>query len=277
MTAIDLDHEYDNRGRVPEHPVILAGWARDAAEFRRQARGELQVPYGPGSRQRLDLFYPSGAVRGAVMFIHGGYWQSLGKDSLSHMAKGLVEPGIAVAMPGYDLCPQVRVAEIVEQIAAAAVTASRKLQTPMVVAGHSAGGHLAAEMMLRDWSGLEHEMGFDPFPAAYPVSGLFDLRPLLQTRVNIALQMDQEEAMRLSPVLRIPARRKRILAVVGSAESSEYHRQSSEFCEAWSSGGMEASCEFVAGANHFTIIAPLADPASRMVAQVLDLAAPERS
>lgn len=268
---VNLDAEYDNRGRVKEHPAIIDGWVRDAEAFRRQARCELDVPYGSGTRERFDVFLPSGPVRGGAMFIHGGYWQSLQKETFSHLANGLVAHGVAVVVPGYDLCPNVRIGDIVEQIAAAGAVAARKLRTPILLAGHSAGGHLAAEMMTRDWSTLEADLGFDPFPAAMPISGLFDLRPLIETRVNIALRMDDAEAERFSPLRRKPAKRGNILAVVGGDESSEYHRQTQALCDEWGRAGAVISPEVVPGANHFTIIGPLADPDSRLVAQALDL------
>ena len=34
MALIDYETEYNNRKRVPEHPEIIAGWARDAAAYR---------------------------------------------------------------------------------------------------------------------------------------------------------------------------------------------------------------------------------------------------
>ncbi len=268
---VNLDAEYDNRGRVKDHPAIIDGWGQDSEAFRRQARGELDVPYGSGARERFDVFLPSGPLRGAAMFIHGGYWQSLQKETFSHLANGLVTHGVAVVIPGYDLCPHVRIGDIVEQIASACAIAAWKLHTPILVTGHSAGGHLAAEMMTRDWSALEAELGFDPFPAAMPISGLFDLLPLVETRVNIALRMDEAEAERFSPLRRKPAKRKNILAVVGCDESSEYHRQTHALCDEWGRAGAVIASEVVPGANHFTVIAPLGDPDSRLVGQALDL------
>jgi hypothetical protein len=87
---MDLQAEYGNRARVHEHPAIIAGWARDAAAFRAAwPDADLGLPYGPGERERLDLFRPgSGEAWPAALFLHGGYWQALDRSFFSHMARG---------------------------------------------------------------------------------------------------------------------------------------------------------------------------------------------
>jgi arylformamidase len=116
--AVDYEAEYNNRARVPEHPQIFAAWARDAAAYRDEAAGErraeLGLPYGATTRQTIDLFSPAGgAAAPLALFIHGGYWRSLEPALFSHVARGLNGHGVAVA--GYDLCPQARIADIIGQ------------------------------------------------------------------------------------------------------------------------------------------------------------------
>jgi arylformamidase len=118
VTGIDYEVEYNNRARVPENPALMAGWARDAAAYR-EKRTPRRVSYGPGSRHLIDVFAGDGQDLGQaplVVFIHGGYWQALDGSSFSHMARGLNAHGVAVAVPTYDLCPQVSVAEIIEEM-----------------------------------------------------------------------------------------------------------------------------------------------------------------
>ncbi|MDJ1159433.1 alpha/beta hydrolase [Chelatococcus sp. SYSU_G07232] len=272
MSAIDYEAEYNNRARVPEHPGIIEGWARDAAAFRAGATAELGLAYGAGERCRLDLFLPAGdRGRAVVVFIHGGYWQALDRSFFSHMAQGLVAYGIPVAVPSYDLCPQVRIGDIVAEMRAACAFLRRRLQRPLVVAGHSAGGHLAACMLATDWPAIAPDLPAGTVTAAYAISGLFDLPPLLGTSINSALGMDEAEARRWSPLL-WPAPAGRTLdAVVGGAESGEYLRQSRTIAETWGAAGTAARWEAVPGANHFTVIAALADPASAMTRRLADL------
>ena len=250
---MDLEAEYNNRAKVPGHPAIIAGWRHDAAAFRAaHADAELDLAYGAGERQRLDLFWPPCGRRAPLaLFLHGGYWQSLDRAHFSHMAMGLNAHGVAVAVPSYDLCPQVRLAAIVAEIEQAARFLHRRHGRPMLAIGHSAGGHLAA--MLLAWD-------VRVVPAALPISGLFDLAPLIETSLNAALGLDLSEARRLSP-LRYASPGGRLHAVVGGAEGAEYTRQSREIARAW--GG---TWESVPGADHFAVIGPLADPASALVA-----------
>src|SRR3954453_16469143 len=203
---VDYEVEYNNRARVPENPAIMAGWARDAQAYRAAHQNRMQViPYGPGERHRIDLFSGDGA--GAiVVFIHGGYWQALDGSFFSHLAGGLNAHGIDVAVPSYDLCPTVSVADIVEQMR----TATRelaKLGRPLVISGHSAGGHLAACMLATDWPAYDGSLPGDLVLAAYCISGLFDLGPLVETSINGALRLDAVSARAASPLFwKAPAR-----------------------------------------------------------------------
>jgi arylformamidase len=188
------------------------------------------------------------------------------------MARGLNARGIAVAVPGYDLCPQVGVGAIIEQLR----LACRALADAgsLVVSGHSAGGHLAACLLATDWAPLGVPSRL--VPAAYAISGLFDLTPLLRTQVNDALGLDESEAERLSPIGWTPPSGTVFDAVVGGAESGEYLRQSASIVERWGRAGVATRYEAVPGANHFTVVAPLADPDSAMTRRLAGLARGER-
>ena len=273
MTSVDYEAEYNNRARVPDHPAILESWARDAAAYRAAARSRHEViRYGESERQAIDLFAPTeGAqARATVVFIHGGYWQSLDRSSFSHMARGPNGHGLAVAIPGYDLCPHVRVGDIVDELRAAFLRLAKR--GPLIACGHSAGGHLAACMLATDWTKLDATLPHDFVQAAYAISGLFELKPLVSTSINKALRMTAAEAERLSPLAWPPPAGRLIDAVVGGEESAEYLRQSRTLAERWAEAGVRTRFEAVPGANHFTVIAPLADPASAMTRRLVELA-----
>src|SRR6185436_16896323 len=156
MPAIDYEVEYNNRARVPEHPEIFARWTRDAELYRLKAmeerRAELGLAYGESPRQTVDIFWPdAGRKAPLALFIHGGYWRSLDPSMFSHMAKGLNGRGIAVAVAGYDLCPQVTIAEIIDEMRHACLFLWQRTGQHLMVFGHSAGGHLAGAMVATDW------------------------------------------------------------------------------------------------------------------------------
>ena len=245
---VDYEVEYNNRARVPENPAIMAGWSRDAKAYRETHQGRLRgIPYGPGERHRIDDAGP------IVVFIHGGYWQALDGSFFSHLAGGLNAHSIDVAIPSYDLCPNVSIDEIIQQMRFASRELA-KLGRPLVISGHSAGGHLAACML------------------AYTISGLFDLPPLVKTSLNKALGLDDASAKAASPLFWKPPQRGILDAVVGGNESAEYFRQSRVIVDAWGAAGVATSFGTVPDTNHFTAIAPLADPASPMTLRLKQLA-----
>lgn len=269
MSGIDYESEYNNRARVPENPALMAGWARDAAAYRLQ-HPPRPMRYGTSSRNSIDFFAGDGQGP-IVVFIHGGYWQALDGSSFSHCARGLNAHGIAVAVPSYDLCPQVSIDVIVQQMRAAAGELAR-LGRPLVISGHSAGGHLAACLLATDWPALDASLPTDPVIAAYAISGLFDLTPLVETSINNALGLDGMSARAASPLFWKPPAQGSLDAVVGEQESAEYHRQSRTIAETWAAAGLATRFGTIARANHFTAIAPLMQADSPMVLRLKSLA-----
>jgi arylformamidase len=268
---IDYEVEYNNRARVPEHPALIAGWARDANAWRCSRRDLFHtISYGPGARNTIDVF-PSRSQGDLVVFIHGGYWQALDGSYFSHLAAGLNAHGVSVAIPSYDLCPQVSIDDIIAEMRMAASELAR-LGRRLVVSGHSAGGHLGACLMATDWRSVDPALPRDLVKAAYAISGLFDLGPLVKTSVNNALGLDTAAARSASPLFWPPPSHGSLDAVVGGDESTEYHRQSRMIVNGWGRGRFETRFAEVPGANHFTAIAPLADPNSPMTRRLLELA-----
>ena len=157
--AIDNSAAYNNRAAVPDFPKIVEGWQRDAAAYRemmaKEGRSELDVRFGPSERQYLDLFDAKETDAPIALFIHGGYWRAMSPKEHSHLARGLTGNGVTVAVAGYDLSPQVSIAQIIEEMRAAVLFLWKRFGKRIMVYGHSAGGHLAACMMATDWPSLD--------------------------------------------------------------------------------------------------------------------------
>ncbi len=274
MLTVDYEAEYNNRARVPEHPAIFERWEKDAAAFRdelsRAGRAELGLLYGASERQFIDLFKPQNDSGLIALFIHGGYWRALHPHTHSHVARGLNAQGVTVALAGYDLCPNVTVADIIGQLRAATLFLWTRFRKRIFVYGHSAGGQLAGAMLATDWAKFDAGAPSDLVPAAYSISGVFDLTPLLGVSMNADLRLDAAQARAVSPVF-WPAPAGRVLdSVVGGIESSEFIRQAEIIIDAWK-GKTQTRYEVIPGANHFTVIDPLSDPHSAMTARTLEL------
>jgi arylformamidase len=261
---MDLELEYNNRARVPEHPGHIAAWARDAAAWRAACpRAELSLAYGAGEREKLDLFHPSASAEAPLaLFIHGGYWKALDRNFASQCARGANLRGVAVAVPSYDLCPAVPLVRIVEQMREACAFLWRRTGRRVLATGHSAGGHLSAMLLATDWRAMDPALPADLVHAALPISGVFELEPLLATSIADGLNLTPETAHAVSPRF-LPSPGRPLHCVVGGAESSEFLRQGRDMAAAW--GG---SFEALPGADHFTVIAPLADPAHALTARL---------
>lgn len=245
---IDYEAAFNARAVVPEHPAIFARWRSDAAQYRATAPCRLAVSYGEGQRQAVDVF-GEGPL---ALFIHGGWWRAMERETFSHMARGLNAHGIAVAVAGYDLCPGVTIGEIVQQMRAAAGLLARGRH--IVAFGHSAGGHLAAVLA----STMPEAVA-----AGYGISGVFDLEPLIRTSMNADFRLDTATARALSPLHMPPAP---FDCMVGGLESDAFKQQSRALAARWGASYAEAE-----GTNHFTVLDALADPGSAMVARLKEI------
>jgi arylformamidase len=236
----------------------------------------LDLPYGESAAERLDIFPTRRADAPLFVFIHGGYWRSLDKADFSWLAPPLVDRGIAVALPNYGLAPATPIEDIVRQMLAALAWLYRRAdelgfdRERIVVAGHSAGAHLAAMMAAALWPRYAPDLPADLVKGALLVSGVFDLEPLVYAPfVNVDLKLDVERARRLSPVYLPPATAAPVALAVGAEESSEFKRQSELLAARWSSNVVR-SFE-VAGRNHLTVCDALADAGSLLFAAASDL------
>jgi len=276
----DVERGYNNRAAVPDHPQWFARWGERSAAAMANERVLRDLRYGSGPNETLDLFLPRGPARGTFVFAHGGYWRSLDKAEHAFVAPPLTAQGIAVAVVNYDLCPQVTIATIVDQVARAVAWTIGEGQRHgasahrLVVGGHSAGGHLAAMLMARDWRADGFPM--NPLHGGVSLSGVHDLRPLTRFSYNVDLRLDDAEAARLSPVLLGATTHAPLLVAVGANETGEFLRQSQVMWDAWAPNrpARSAGPLVVSGKHHFDVVLEHADPASGLTRSTLALFAP---
>ncbi len=256
-----LDLEYENGAFIPGADAYRAAWPRDAAAFRAKVSGELELSYGDHPREAYDLFLPDGAPKGLMIFIHGGYWHLLAKSDWSHLASGGLARGWAVAMIGYPLAPEWRLSEITRSVAAGIAAAAERVNGPIAITGHSAGGHLTARMCM---PGILTDAVAARVTRAVPISPLSDLRPFLKLTMNEALRLDAAEAAAESPVLGSKRDHITLTTVVGADERPAFLDQARWLTEAW--GGDQI---IFPGMHHFSVVEGLQPPESPLMRAVL--------
>lgn len=256
---MELDDAYANAAHIPNGAAYPDQWARAAAKFRGPTACEIDLSYGETARQRFDLFHPPQRAKGLVVFVHGGYWRQFDKSFWSHLAAGPLAHGWAVAMPSYDLCPDVRIADIGDQIATAIAAAATRVPGPIRLVGHSAGGQLVARMTAPrravTWQ--------DRLARVVAVSPLADLTPLMRTSMNVDLRIDAAEAAVESPV-HLPAPMVPVTVWVGADERPVFLEQAQALADAW-------QCRQVIALkrHHFDVVADLANVDSPLVEALL--------
>ncbi|MBS9715655.1 alpha/beta hydrolase [Pseudohalocynthiibacter aestuariivivens] len=266
----DWDDAYANRAYIEDGESYPDRWADEAREWREVehaiGRARLNISYGAGARELLDLFLPAGRPAGIVVFVHGGYWRDFNKSFWSHLAAGATARDWAVAMPSYTLVPDARISEITAEIARAVHKAAELVAGPIILSGHSAGGHLVARMLCQDIV-LSEDVS-RRLQRVVPISPLSDLRPLLKTTMNEDFQMDAAEAAAESPVLETNPRDVPVTVWVGGDERPAFLDQAQWLADAWP----RAEVVVAPGLHHFNVIEGLADSESSLTNALFALA-----
>ena len=276
LTPDAIERGYNNRAAVPDHQRWLDEWVSRSRRAQDALQPAIDVRYGRAAKETLDLYTPATPAHGTLLFIHGGWWRSLDKADYAFVAPVFVAAGFAVALVDYTLCPEAPIATIVEQCRRAVRFIAHEgpahnAPAPLVVAGHSAGGHLTAMMYTIDW----RAEGFAeaPLVGGLSLSGVHDLTPLVHFSHNVDFRLDHALAAALSPALLLPRAKVPLALAVGADETSEFVRQTDLMWDAWPAHrprSMRAPVH-VADRNHYNVVLDYDDPASALTRQTLAL------
>jgi arylformamidase len=266
-----LSREYNNRELFPDYARHFARWQESSARARGTMTCYLDRAYGPSPAETLDIFPARKGDGSVLVFIHGGYWRSLDKKDFSFLAPAWVDAGVSLVVVNYGLAPAITVERIVQQMLAASAWVYRHAEEygmdeeRLFVSGHSAGGHLAAMMLAALWPVYERSLPKDLYKGALAVSGVYDLRPLVQVDwLQGDLRLDEASALKLSPAYLPPATRAPLALAVGGLESSEFKRQNALLAQRWKP--VLSRDVPMPGRDHFTVIDGLADRANPLFA-----------
>lgn len=287
-----FDDMYNNRALVPDCGRHLATWTGHSIEARQEPGCQLDVPYGIGDGETLDVFrsaVDAGPANSAnsdkapvLVFLHGGYWRSRDKSDHSFVAPPFTRAGACVVVPNYALCPgteihPVTVPHITLQMVKALVWVWRNIDqyggdpSRITVAGHSAGGHLAAMMLACVWKAHADDLPADLVRNALSISGLHELESIRRTPfLQQDLRLTPEDACKASPAWMQPPRQGDLSSVCGGDESAEFLRQNSLIQQRWGRKVVPV-CEALPGLNHFSILDALVQSDTRLHQLTRDL------
>ena len=271
------DRMYNNRALVPGFAAHLQQWASDSVTARRDLRCLTDLSYGSGPNETLDIFPAAHPNAPVLVFLHGGYWRSLDKSDHSFVAPGFVQQGVCVVVPNYALCPAVGIPDIVMQMVKALDWVWRYVAQwggdprRIHVAGHSAGGHLAAMMLACQWQRHASDLPTDLVKSALSISGLYELESVSRSPMLQAdLRLTPSDIARCSPAWMPAPAQGRLLSVVGALESAEFIRHNRLIRKQWGAQRVTV-CEELYGLQHFSVLQALAKPDHRLHKMALDM------
>ncbi|MFZ5790422.1 MAG: alpha/beta hydrolase [Pseudomonadota bacterium] len=268
-----INAQFMPRIAVPDHEAWLARDEKLAAEARRTRRHIADIAYGETRAQRLDVFPAENPNAPIHAYIHGGYWRALDKSGFSYIAEPLASAGATTVLVNYDLCPAVTLDEIVQQIRRALIWIYRHAgllggdENRIYLSGSSAGAHLVAMMLARDWSR-------DPVPSDFVkgaacITGIYDLDPVLRIAANEDIRLTPEMARRNSPLFMVPHIKCPIIVAVGGDEPEEWIKQSEGYVAHLKRHGVPADYLRVPATHHFSITQSLAWPDGLLLRAIL--------
>lgn len=272
-----LDHQMSPRGTVPDVAPFLKEYASESAKARKTLPCHLDLPYGPSEPERLDVFpVANGASVPVFVFIHGGYWRLLDAADSSFMAKSFTQAGACVVAVNYALAPGASLGEIVRQCRAALAWVFHNIAkfggdpNRIHVSGSSAGGHLAAAMLMPGWHAALN-VPETIVSSASPLSGLFDLEPVRLSHINSWMNLSQADVAELSPIRHLPVRPVPLVVSYAPSETYEFQRQSEIYAAACMARGCPVEIVVEPGTNHFDLPMMFMDPGKHLSKSVLKL------
>ncbi|MBR71691.1 MAG: esterase [Rhodospirillaceae bacterium] len=270
--SLSNEKNYNLRSRHPDFEDHFTKWRMLSKLARDSLSCEIDISYGSEQKMTLDLFPANGNDNSLLVFIHGGYWRSLDKSDHSFPALGFVPSGISVASINYALAPTVTIEKIVSQCRLAIVWLYKNAKranaknTKIHVCGHSAGGHLAAMMAMTDWEseGLPRNV----IKSSSPISGVFDLEPIIETSINEDLQLSKSDAIKNSPLLIVPKNNTPSLVAVGLDETKAFIMQARDYASMCKKYNKQSRFLGIDNTHHFNVVTALSDASETLTTSI---------
>ena len=266
MNIEEIEREYSPSSCIDDIQVYMHGYVHLSKEAEARGRVIKDIAFGEHPDERVDLFPAEREDAPLFVFIHGGYWQELSKDESTFAGPGFVRQGVSYAAANYTIAPAGTLEQMVDQCTRCITWLYENAEAygcakdNIILAGHSAGAHLAAMAMIRLVQGSPCRL----VKCGVLISGVYDLRPLLRTYVNAPLKLDGTRAAHLSPMFADLSGMPPVIVCWGENETGEFKRQSREFSAALEAAGGTAWSFEVTDCNHFDIIHTMEQPATEL-------------
>lgn len=272
-----LDFQYNNRERVPNHQDILDELAERGTAYVESITYQADIAFGDDPDEQLDIYPATNGDQNppVMIYFHGGYWFSRHKNDFQFIPPGFNAAGATVVVVNYGLIPKIDMAELIRQCQASVAWTYKNIAkhggdpNKIYISGHSAGGHITAMMMATDWDawGVDNQS----IKGALAISGLYDLEPIRHTYMNPTLGFTKDTVAQFSPIHLSPTVAAKMIVAVGGAETDEFKRHSDMITEAWAGSKTECEINVVPDLNHFTVLSDLASTEGTLNAQMRTL------
>ena len=265
-----LDLQYNNRANALDHEYHLQQWELVNRQTEKKYKLHKNIAYGDQARETLDIFPSDQPNAKTLVFIHGGYWYKNGPFDVYLVAEAFRSYGITTVLISYPLMPDHPMDQLVVSCRKAIGWVYQNIANyqgnpdEVYVAGHSAGGHLAAVMMATHWTKFDLKLPANIIKGVCAISGLYNLLPVQLCYVNEILKMDQATAIRNSPVHLSPETQCPLILAVGGQETAEYKAQTDELFTAWKDKGADVQVMEIEGTNHFSVLTSLLSVSSQL-------------
>jgi arylformamidase len=237
------------------------------------------VAYGETEPEKLDIYAPTGAEKAPVLIdIHGGGFTMGSKNGRAIPAPAVTAAGVIWVPIDYGLAPDFKMDQMIDHVRKAVAWVHANIADyggdpdRLFVSGNSAGGYLTATTLMPGWH-AEYGIPADAIKGAVPMSGLFDLEPIVLSAEgpNQALEMTMEDALRLSPIRHLPDQGCPIIVTYGAPEVESFIEESENFAAAWKNAGSPVETIVVPDAHHQAMGRELANPDSELFQAVMKL------
>ena len=280
FTQAQLDDEYNPRITEPNFQSYFDRWGKESEAARASRSAKLDIAYGPGPTDKLDIFTPDRAGPHPVLvYFHGGYWRRFSKNDRAFIAPHITSAGVMMVSVDYALCPTVTIDELIAQCRRAVVWIHRQIAehggdpNRIYIAGESAGGHIAAMMAATDWA-AEKVSPEPKIRGALAISGIYDIEPIALSYLQPDIRFTPDQVARNSPARHARKSPTQVILAVGLDESSEFQRQMDAYSNAFVTAGVRHDLVRCGGRNHFSIVDALCEPRHTLYLSLMRLMRP---